>query len=552
MSFYLLLFYYCFISTDVFFAKKTPRLYPNKEMHQAFVSECRCADSLVLVTFYEAMNGEDWKESWDLNQPLETWKGIALDNGDCVAGLILNANDLQGELPAEIGELNGLKNLSLGNNEIRGTLPESLGDLKSLESLNLRNNKLSGILPIDLGKLPKLSTLNLSVNELSGSIPTQIGNIRTLSGLFLNQNNFSGNIPIQLGNLSELVSLNLSVNQLTGAIPNEIGLLTKLVGIGLNNNQLTEELPAEFGQLEKLVSLRLENNQLTGEIPETYGNLPRLESIALNDNNLSGCFPENLRNLCALSEIAIQFGTGYNFRNNPLLPWEGDFSQFCDGNDQTRATCNDGNVNTVEDGINERCQCGKLEDVVEPEIMLHVELSTTGTCPEENNGQLNLLIQPINDTYLIDWIGPNGNQMQWQDNNTLELTALAAGSHALTITNELNPTLATTQTFEIDILNCLDDFDKTKIPRLITPNGDGLNERFIFDDLENKPTLFKRNEILIFNRWGDVVFQAKPYQNDWSGQNNTGQRLPEGTYYYVFKLDLNEGQVIKGDITVVR
>lgn len=552
MPFFLFLLLCQFYNFDAVIAPKNPVLAAQQVIKQDAINECRCADSLVLVIFYKAMNGEEWKDNWNLTQPLETWKGISLNNGDCVAGLTLNANNLQGKLPVEIGDLKRLKNLSLGNNAITGTLPESLGDLSSLESLNLRNNQLSGIIPIDLGKLTKLATLNLSVNELSGNIPTQIGNIRTLSGLFLNQNNLSGEIPIQLGNLKELVSLNFSVNQLTGAIPNEIGLLTKLVGIGLNDNQLTGELPAEFGQLDKLVSLRLENNQLTGEIPETYGNLPRLESIALNDNNLSGCFPENLRNLCALSEIAIQFGTGYNFRNNPLLPWEGDFSQFCDGQDQTRATCNDGNANTIEDGINERCQCRKLEAVVESEIMLQVELNTTGTCPEEDKGALNLLIQPSNNSYLIDWVGPNGHQMQWQSNNTLELTALAAGSHALTITNELNPTLATTQTFEIDLLNCSDDFDETKIPRLITPNGDGLNEQFIFEDLANNPTLYKRNEILIFNRWGNVVFQAKPYQNDWIGQTNTGQRLPEGTYYYVFKLDLNEGQVIKGDITVVR
>ena len=181
-----------------------------------------------------------------------------------------------------------------------------------------------------------------------------------------------------------------------------------------------------------------------------------------------------------------------------------------------------------------------------------MEVNTRGTCPEENNGQLNLGIQPSTDTYLIDWIGPNGTQMQWQSSATFELNELAMGNHALTITNETDTSLVLTQTFEIETVNCSGEIDETKIPRLITPNGDGLNEQFIFDDLANNPTLFEENEIIIFNRWGDVVFQAKPYQNDWSGQNNTGSILPQGTYYYVFKLDLNEGKVIKGDITIVR
>ena len=512
-------------------------------------NECRCMDSLVLVEFYEAMAGESWIDNWNLNQPLESWKGIALNNGDCVSSITLNSNNLVGIIPTTIGELKGLKNLSLGNNEISGPLPESLGDLNSLESLNLRNNQLTGILPIDLGKLTKLSTLNLSVNNLSGNIPTQIGNIRTLSGIFLNQNNFTGVIPIQLGNLSELVSLNFANNQLTGSIPTEIGLLSKLVGIGLNNNELTGELPATFGQLEKLVSLRLENNQLTGEIPASYGELTKIESIAFNDNNLSGCFPENLVNLCGLMEISVLFGTGYNFRNNPLLPWEGDFSQFCAGEDQMRANCNDGNPNTLEDGITQQCTCGELEPIMEPELVLLLDLKTKGTCPEENTGQLNLIIEPVNEEYLIDWSNPAGERMQWTSISNIQLEGLASGNHSLTITNIANPTLTSTQTFEINTLNC---FDESQIMQLITPNGDGLNERFIFDDLENNPSLYNRNELLIFNRWGDVVFKAQPYKNDWSGHNNTGQTLPEGTYYYVFKLDLNEGQVIKGDITIIR
>jgi len=552
MPFYLRLLFYPFFIFGVFITSNLSFFPSQQEVSQALINECRCADSLVLVAFHTMMAGEEWTESWDLTQPIDTWKGITLNNGNCVSGITLNSNNLRGVLPDEIGDLNGLKSLSLGNNLIAGALPESLGDLDNLESLNLRNNQLSGIIPSNLGRLSKLATLNLSVNELSGIIPAQLGNIRTLSGLFLNQNNLTGNIPIQFGNLSELVSINLSANQLTGGIPNEIGLLSKLVGIGLNNNQLTGELPFEFGLLEKLVSLRLENNQLTGEIPETYGDLPRLESIAINDNNLSGCFPENLKNLCDLGEIAIQFGTGYNFKNNPRLPWEGDLNQFCEGKDQTRATCNDGNPNTAEDGINDNCQCTKFEPVIEPEVMLSLELSTVGTCPAENNGQLKLLIQPSTDNYLIELIDPNGNQLQWQSSNIFELETLAMGTHALTITNETNPALVLTESFDIETLNCTGTIDESRIPRLITPNGDGLNERFIFEDLENNPTLFSGNEIVIFNRWGDVVFQAKPYQNDWSGQNNTGQRLPQGTYYYIFKLDLNEGKVIKGDITVVR
>ena len=89
-------------------------------------------------------------------------------------------------------------------------------------------------------------------------------------------------------------------------------------------------------------------------------------------------------------------------------------------------------------------------------------------------------------------------------------------------------------------------------PNGITPNGDGLNDRLIFEVLENAPEQFEDNDIVIFNRWGDIVYEAAPYMNEWSGQNSGGNELPAGTYYYILRLNINEGQIIRGDVTIVR
>ncbi len=87
---------------------------------------------------------------------------------------------------------------------------------------------------------------------------------------------------------------------------------------------------------------------------------------------------------------------------------------------------------------------------------------------------------------------------------------------------------------------------------VITPDGDGLNETFFFDELVNCPTDYPDNRIEIFNRWGDVVYRAAPYRNEWAGTNQRGGPLPEATYYYILRLDLGEGMVIRGDVTVLR
>ncbi len=86
----------------------------------------------------------------------------------------------------------------------------------------------------------------------------------------------------------------------------------------------------------------------------------------------------------------------------------------------------------------------------------------------------------------------------------------------------------------------------------ITPNGDGLNETFVFDILNLRPDDFPDNELIIFNRWGDVIFDAKPYNNDWDGVSNAGTQVPEGTYYYILRLNIGQGEIIRGDVTVIR
>ncbi len=90
------------------------------------------------------------------------------------------------------------------------------------------------------------------------------------------------------------------------------------------------------------------------------------------------------------------------------------------------------------------------------------------------------------------------------------------------------------------------------VPNAITPNGDGVNDALIFDILLNDPAKYPNNDFVVFNRWGDVVFQASPYFNDWEGTNQLGQPLPEGTYYYILRLNVAESEIVKGDITIVR
>lgn len=72
-----------------------------------------------------------------------------------------------------------------------------------------------------------------------------------------------------------------------------------------------------------------------------------------------------------------------------------------------------------------------------------------------------------------------------------------------------------------------------------SPNGDGINDIWFIENIENYPN----NKVYIYNRWGNKLFETSNYNNynnAWNGTAN-GNILPSGTYFYVIKLDNGTG-----------
>ncbi|HOH99897.1 MAG TPA: PKD domain-containing protein [Bacteroidales bacterium] len=70
--------------------------------------------------------------------------------------------------------------------------------------------------------------------------------------------------------------------------------------------------------------------------------------------------------------------------------------------------------------------------------------------------------------------------------------------------------------------------DSLIFPNVFTPNGDGVNDKFVIDKLEDKHYL--NRELIVFNRWGKKVYEASGYLNQWDGAG-----VPDGTYYFIFR-----------------
>lgn len=90
------------------------------------------------------------------------------------------------------------------------------------------------------------------------------------------------------------------------------------------------------------------------------------------------------------------------------------------------------------------------------------------------------------------------------------------------------------------------------IPNTITPNGDGKNDALAFEILDEFPADYPDAELIVFNRWGDIVFTQRPYKNEWRGENSMNQPLPDGTYYFILRLNVPNGKIEKGDVTIIR
>ncbi len=84
------------------------------------------------------------------------------------------------------------------------------------------------------------------------------------------------------------------------------------------------------------------------------------------------------------------------------------------------------------------------------------------------------------------------------------------------------------------------------IPNVFTPNGDGKNDCFNIPGLEKLSDCF---ELVIFNRWGNLVFKSDEHTDCWDGKSTGNILLPEGVYLYVVSyLDEN----INGTVQLIR
>ena len=249
----------------------------NPEENPGLVKDCR-----TLLGMRDQLAGSGTL-AWSSDTLISRWLRVGVSGGR-VRTLHISDFSFQGELygqiPPEIGNLDGLRELTIDWTHINGRIPREIGKLANLESLEVAFTHMGGSIPAEIGNLTNLKWLVLTASQFSGSIPAEIGNLVNLEVMDLQNNNISGHIPPEIGKLVNLKVLALqdfwgaNSGLLTGPIPPELGNMVSLERLLLTGHRLSGSIPAELGNLTNLTGLYLEGNELSGCIPQALRDLP--------------------------------------------------------------------------------------------------------------------------------------------------------------------------------------------------------------------------------------------------------------------------------------
>ncbi|MFC3561504.1 MBG domain-containing protein [Pedobacter jamesrossensis] len=126
--------------------------------------------------------------------------------------------------------------------------------------------------------------------------------------------------------------------------------------------------------------------------------------------------------------------------------------------------------------------------------------------------------------------------------NTAPLTVRPAQTTTYTVRVTNSSGCSSSESFTIKVA---EDY-KLIASNILTPNGDGVNDTWIVQNID----MYPNNEVRIFDRNGREMYSKKTYDSSWNGTIG-GNDLAEGTYYYVITYGPNK-LVQKGFITIIR
>lgn len=139
--------------------------------------------------------------------------------------------------------------------------------------------------------------------------------------------------------------------------------------------------------------------------------------------------------------------------------------------------------------------------------------------------------------------GQGGYTYSWSSGNTgATANNIDEGTYSVTVTDAAGCTMS--QSFD---LGCT-DLIPIVVPQFLSPNDDGLNETWLILNTQQYPEI----SVTIYNRWGSVVYESSPYNNDWNGhlKGTHPNPLPAATYFYIIDTNKKSQDPYQGYIEI--
>lgn len=572
-------------------------------------SQVPSQDSLALVSLYQATGGNQWTDhtNWlQTGQPVANWFGVEIAPSEphYVTSITLPVNNLTGQLPADIGNLSHLENLILSGNHLSGDLPPSVTELRYIQLLSLQSNNYTGVIPALLFQIkdPPSTTgsprqIALSGNHFSG-IDYQPSAGYNLLSLSISNNDLDfGDIQPLLGTgitsfaytpqrriyTSDDLALHegakLTLKTETGGSANHYqwkrnnaAITNATATIYTTTVQSTDDGAAYTASVTSTAvpNLTLERNPITlhisGRMYRDCNATTHMLEAGTTDPQATFAWSTGETTRTITASTSGKYGVRIETPNyiaedtvEILLPATLDLgpdinscqpsvtlvSNVTNADTYTwqtpSGTVSTPTVNATVNGeytltvISGACQKTDAISIIVGNITEGTFSVAAGTIPVDD-GTVILAEIPITFT---NTTGSGGNYT-W----TFGDLGTAQGDDA--VHSYARPGSYTVKLTGTDNRNCPVTVEKTLVVQniliatAISANGDGKNDKWYIE-----PFLFKA-ELKIVDRKGRTVFEAAPYNDDF-----TGQGLEEGIYYY--DLYLSEvGKRYKGYIHILK
>jgi CHU_C Type IX secretion signal domain len=444
--------------------------------------------------------------------------------------------------------------LFLGNNQLSGAIPNF--NLSNLQYLWLSNNQLSDTIPTF--NSPDLKTLRLDANQLSGCISPKLKKNCPLIGAIGGSINDNPNLSTQdwaaywnkgvgacepctisatiSGGKEVCITETLTVNviiTLKGELPFVLKYRENKISKKLVINDLNYILTFNPSETTTFYLDSLSNKKCRIALKDSttftlYQSIQTsvIDTICSSDNKtysvtLTATIPNNNALLIDGKPIL-----GNSFVSSPIASGE----DYTFSVSEAKSPCGATLVTGKHTCPIPSCVLNS-KDIMLKTTKSNNEFSFTGE-------KIGLFLEETYTTYL------------WSNGKTdATIEVKRAGTYKVTVTDAKG----CTGNSSIELFQKAMNDGPTGI--ILDDSENGI---FHIPRLDQDPCNCPNNEFYVINRWGEMVYSAKPFDNSkgWNGysgkDNNYGAALPVGTYYTFIKINIGQGEVHTGEITILR